>query len=237
MPHGRLHSSLLIDESILIDAPPTTLVGLRQAGINPAQIEHLLITHWHGDHVFGFPFFILERKYISDRDGIAPLTVHTRRGGRGLLEQLCHLAFPGTMEGILDERVEWNYNHTSYAGQWQLERFIVEHEPLVFPHGYTLQNKDNFVITHFGDSGFNQEIIERSKSSNIVILEVGIPDGTQATGHHSPSDVINLSQTCPNTKFVLTHAFWSEHDIDKRVPKFPENVEIASDGWNMTFST
>ena len=63
-PSGRMHALAILDEKILIDAPPTLLVQLRRSNISTGQIEHILFTHWHGDHAFGFPFLILDRKYI-----------------------------------------------------------------------------------------------------------------------------------------------------------------------------
>ena len=74
-PPGRLHSFLLIDNHIIVDCPPTALASLRKAKISPADIDTMLITHVHGDHVFGFPNFLLERKYISDRSQEKTLTI------------------------------------------------------------------------------------------------------------------------------------------------------------------
>ena len=51
-PTGRLHSLVLIDGNMLVDAPPTVIPQLRQQGISPATITDLFITHWHGDHTF-----------------------------------------------------------------------------------------------------------------------------------------------------------------------------------------
>ena len=59
LPSGRLHSFLLIDKHMIVDCPPTALASLRKAGISPADIDTILITHVHGDHVFGFPFLSL----------------------------------------------------------------------------------------------------------------------------------------------------------------------------------
>ena len=69
LPHLRYHSFLVFDGKHIIDAPPTALLSLRRAGISPADIETIFITHLHGDHVFGLPFLLLEKKYISDREG------------------------------------------------------------------------------------------------------------------------------------------------------------------------
>ncbi len=54
----RNHSSIFLkykDENILIDCGEGTQRQIRIAGINPCSITRLLITHFHGDHVFGLP--------------------------------------------------------------------------------------------------------------------------------------------------------------------------------------
>ena len=84
-PFGRMHALALLDGSVLVDAPSTALVQLRRVDISPANLKHLLITHWHADHTFGFPFILLERKYISDPGSERTLGVHLRPGGRELL--------------------------------------------------------------------------------------------------------------------------------------------------------
>ena len=82
----------------IIDAPPTALLSLRRAGISPADIETIFVTQHHGDHVFGLPFLLLEKKYISDREGNRPLTIVGSVGVRERRLQLCSLAFPGSLD-------------------------------------------------------------------------------------------------------------------------------------------
>ena len=43
------------NENILIDCGEGTQRQFRHANINPCQLTRLLITHFHGDHVFGLP--------------------------------------------------------------------------------------------------------------------------------------------------------------------------------------
>jgi ribonuclease Z len=54
----RNHPSFLLrfnEENILFDCGEGTQRQLRIAGLKPAKITRLLISHWHGDHVFGIP--------------------------------------------------------------------------------------------------------------------------------------------------------------------------------------
>lgn len=54
----RNHSGILLTyngESILMDCGEGIQRQLRIAGVKPAKITRLLISHWHGDHVFGIP--------------------------------------------------------------------------------------------------------------------------------------------------------------------------------------
>ena len=121
LPQGRFHSLLLINDSILIDCPPTALASLRRIELSPSKLNSIMFTHWHGDHVFGFPFVILERKWISDRSGVEPLGIHGPKGCKERLSTLCETAYPGSMEDRLKE-FEWNEDSEVYR-DFQRQQF------------------------------------------------------------------------------------------------------------------
>ncbi len=54
----RNHTAILIEflnEHILLDCGEGTQRQFKIAGLSPARLTRLLITHWHGDHVLGIP--------------------------------------------------------------------------------------------------------------------------------------------------------------------------------------
>jgi len=57
----RNHTAMLLEykgENILIDCGEGTQRQFRKARLNPCKVSKILITHWHGDHVFGLPGFL-----------------------------------------------------------------------------------------------------------------------------------------------------------------------------------
>jgi len=226
-PEGRMHSLVMIDGTLLVDAPPTVVPQLRKAGISPADISDLFITHWHGDHTFGFPFLLLERKWISDRGGEHQLNVHCHSVGSKHLNDLCNLAYPESLKDL-----DWlNFNYQpSVANGWSFERFEVCHQPITEPHGYRFE-KDGFVLVHCGDSGPCDNIERLAKEADVMIVEMGIPDYVDSPYHYSPSTLLDLALRNPDTKFLATHNFSPAGTTFE----LPENVFEVVDGECFSF--
>ena len=221
-PTGRLHSLVLIDGTMLVDAPPTIVPQLRQQGISPTDITDLFITHWHGDHTFGLPFLLLERKWISDREGEHALKIHSHKGGEERLTHLCDLAYPESLGDL--SWASYHQDHGIVQG-WKFDRFEVCHQPATEPHGYRFE-KDGFILVHCGDSGPCENIEILAREADVMIIELGIPDYVDSPYHYSPSSLTKLALKNPDTIFLATHNF-SEMGVHSELPS---NVIEAEDG-------
>ena len=233
-PHGRMHALALIDGKILIDTPPTLLAQLRRSGCTTSDIRHLLITHWHADHTFGFPFLLLDRKFISDSLGSKDLSVHLRPGGRDFLSSLCQMGFPGSLADSLEQRVDWDEEEKGVLSEtgWRYERFPVCHTPETDPHGYELIHESGFRLLHCGDSGPCEGIEERAPSADVVVLEMGMPDIGEFPHHHRPSDVISFGKRHPHVKILITHNYSSGKGNESGfpIPALPSSIHQLEDG-------
>jgi ribonuclease BN (tRNA processing enzyme) len=240
-PPGRMHACMIIDRTILIDAPPTILSQLTRAKISTAEIKFLLITHWHADHIFGLPFLLLHRRYVSDPENARQIRIYLRPSGPERLSELCETAFPGALAETIETRVEWETEECDILGNsgWKFERFPVSHTPETDPHGYQLKHDSGFVLLHCGDSGRCSTIDERLPSADVVVLEMGVPDFVETPHHHRPSDIIELCLEYPNTTFLVTHSFAADNDFEGgfETPELPGNVIQLRDGecyrWSM----
>jgi len=232
-PSGRLHALTLIDGNILIDTPPTLITQLRRKGIKTSEIEHLLFTHWHADHTFGFPFFMLERKYISDPMKEHELKIYLRPGGKKKLSSLCNVGFPGSLEEIGD-MAEWREEEKLeiLGTNWNFERFAVCHTPETDPHGYELTHNSGIKILHCGDSGPCLEIEKRAKNADVVILEMGMPDIGDFPYHYTPNDIVKFSNKFPGRLILVTHNYASSKNFSEgfQPPILPKEVCQLEDG-------
>ena len=223
----------LIDGNILIDTPPTLITQLRRKGIKTSEIEHLLFTHWHADHTFGFPFFMLERKYISDPMKEHELKIYLRPGGKKILSSLCNVGFPGSLEEIGDMAEWYEEEKLEILGtNWNFERFAVCHTPETDPHGYELTHNSGIKILHCGDSGPCLEIEKRAKNADVVILEMGMPDIGDFPYHYTPSDVVKFSNKFPGRLILVTHNYASSKNFSEgfQPPILPKEVCQLEDG-------
>lgn len=94
---GRFNTCFYVRDrrgGFLIDCGASSMVAMRKFGVDPNTVRAILISHLHGDHFGGLPFFILDGQLVSGRT--APLVI---AGPPGLKERLMAAMenfFPGS---------------------------------------------------------------------------------------------------------------------------------------------
>ncbi len=72
-------ASYLIDNDIMIDFPNGACKYLYRNNINPSNIDYILLTHFHGDHYFDIPFYILNKSKSDNKN----INIFCSKEGRG----------------------------------------------------------------------------------------------------------------------------------------------------------
>jgi ribonuclease BN (tRNA processing enzyme) len=82
------------DFRFLIDCGASGLISMKRWGVSPSAVDAILITHLHGDHFGGIPFFILDAQIISRRT--KPLVIAGPPGLERRIQSAMEIFFPGS---------------------------------------------------------------------------------------------------------------------------------------------
>ena len=96
---GRFQACIHVDAGgtrFLIDCGASSLIAMKRAGMHTDQIDAILVSHLHGDHFGGIPFFILDAQLISRRQ--APLVIAGPPGLTRRLQEAMEVFYPGSSQ-------------------------------------------------------------------------------------------------------------------------------------------
>jgi ribonuclease BN (tRNA processing enzyme) len=96
---GRLQTCFVLEggaDRLMIDCGASSLTAVKAAGVEPNEVETVLLTHLHGDHFGGLPFMILDGQF---RRRERPLTIAGPPGTGERLDRAMDVLFPGSREG------------------------------------------------------------------------------------------------------------------------------------------
>lgn len=95
---GLSYNALAIDGRVLVETPPDILQSIARQGMRPAQFDTVFVSHIHGDHCFGFPFFFFNWLYAGDAESHwqkgSALTLIGPHGLGGQIRALLRMAIP-----------------------------------------------------------------------------------------------------------------------------------------------
>ena len=94
---GRFQTCIHVDAGksrFLIDCGASSLIPMKRAGIRSDGIDIILISHLHGDHFGGIPFFILDAQLISRRE--IPLVIAGPPGLTQRVREAMEIFYPGS---------------------------------------------------------------------------------------------------------------------------------------------
>lgn len=128
----------MAEKHFLIDCGEGTQVQLRRAKIKFSKINHIFISHLHGDHCFGLPGLISSFRLLGRE---APLHVYGPKGIKEMLETIFRITDSHRNFNIIYHELEGNISQLIYEDQ-KLEVYTIPLDHRIYANGYLFKEKE-----------------------------------------------------------------------------------------------
>ena len=215
-------ASYMIDEDILVDVPNGMCKNLFRMNINPMMINNVLITHFHGDHYFDLPFYMLLKARANNR----VINLYCYKKGKKKIEKLFKLAFPLSVDNVLNS-INLSYNHDDVftVNNYSVGRILVDHGRFKPAYGYIFE-KDGKKFGFTGDTAYCESVNYMASVCSYLFCDCMFIKGTDK--HMGIDDLKKLTEKYPKCKFIVNHMEDITRDELKKMKI--KNVIVPNDG-------
>jgi ribonuclease BN (tRNA processing enzyme) len=218
--------------TVLVDMGPGTLRRLCEARLDPKDIDAILITHFHPDHVSDLVPFLFASNYAYGPTRTAPFFVVGVKGLGQFYEALVGV-YHGWIVPTGGRMLMRELNHKT-PDFVDLPGVVVRSVPSNHSAGglaYRIE-ADSVSVTISGDTDVSEDIVALAQGTDLFICECSMPEGRKISGHLVPSEAAAMARQAGARKMVLTHFYPPCDEVDvisQARPEFSGEIVRAED--------
>ncbi len=203
---GRLQTCMHLsgtDGAVLIDCGASSLIAMKRDGVDPGEVDAVLLSHLHGDHFGGVPFLILDGQFTRRA---RPLVIASPPGVQQRVEATMEALFPGStaVRRKFDVQfIELAERRAARAGPTAVTAF-----PVVRASGapsYALRVEyGGRTVTYSGDTEWTDSLVEAARGADLFVCEAYTFD-RQVKFHLDYRTIEAQSERLGARRIILTH--------------------------------
>jgi ribonuclease BN (tRNA processing enzyme) len=213
--------------NLLIDCGATSLPAMKRLEIVRNDIELVLITHFHGDHFAGLPFFLLDAQFSRRTK---PLVIAGPQGIEARLTQVMEALFENSSK--TQQKFELSFvtlspEQTESFGAVSVMPYPVVHGDSGGPFlGYRIEAEGR-VIAYSADTEWSETLIPLAREADLFIAEAYTYDKLVKNHLSLAALQAHLDEIKPK-RLILTHM---GDDMLSRLETLPHTA--AHDGMSI----
>lgn len=156
---------------VLIDCGASSMVAIRKWNVDPNAISTVLVSHLHGDHFGGLPFFLLDAQLVSRRT--APLMLAGPPGFAERLAIIREAMFAGSTQvapKFALEIRELELHERVDVGGLHVTPYLMKHYSGAPSYALRIETEGK-VLTYSGDTEWVDELISAGADADLFICE------------------------------------------------------------------
>ncbi|MGD8883632.1 MAG: MBL fold metallo-hydrolase [Desulfobacterales bacterium] len=224
---GRLQICILIEApgtKFLLDCGASALISMKRFGVRTADIDKILITHLHGDHFGGVPFFILDSQLISKRT--KPLLIAGPPGVKDRIHSAMEIMFPGSSR--VKQKFGIEFLELQKGARTEIGQVFVTAEGVAHASGspsYALRIEcAGKSIVYSGDTEWTDNLITVARGADLFIAEAYFYE-KKIKYHLNYQTLMEKKAELDCKRIILTHM---SDDMLRRLDSL--ELEYAEDG-------
>jgi len=199
---GRAHSCYLIEtvsgQFLLVDAGATALYRMQKMELSTDLLDGILFTHFHGDHISGLPFLLMEMDIVKRRKKELLLM-----GPRGIDEEWgkwLDLFYPGHVLKFPIRTAVIDSDESVFFGLGISSR-PVNHKKE--SQGYRIKDRKGRIFVFSGDTAMDDALISLVNDSYCAVIEMSMEKQVNPPVLHIAMNELIEKRHLLNTKHLI----------------------------------
>jgi ribonuclease BN (tRNA processing enzyme) len=199
-------------QKLLLDCGSGALRRLLQAESHPDQIDLVLISHTHIDHVSELPLLLFSARW-SPVPRRRPLRLAGSAGFVEFFAGLERLHGESIAAQGYERRIEpLAPGAETRAGELRIRCAPAAHTPSSL--AYRIEDGAGASLVYTGDTEYSEEMVSLARDCDLLLCECSFPDGEVAGRHLSPSLAGRIAAEAGARRLLLTHFYPACEEAD-----------------------